>query len=331
MEADGKASRKPILTVEEQIAHLKAKGVKFVLCDEAEAVRYLAEKCNFFKLASYRKLFAKREGGDRDGQYVDLDFAQLRLLASLDQQLRFVLLGMTLDIEHFQKVAVLHEMDARGEDGYAIVADYMASLSQPNRDYRLHELKMSGYSPYSAGVYAKYADDMPAWVFFELTSFGTLIDFVRFCARRWNDRSLHVAHYDLKGVKSLELRSSWVVYRQRFRRPWSGKDCGHQFRRARCLCCECFESHSSQVDGVCSHAADCDGIRRLFTARARGTLPQACDGGSRVPVCKGGGQCFHSAFAGTGLHGMGGVPFHALIDKGAGIAIIVADVKTFGF
>lgn len=68
MEADGKASRKPILTVEEQIAHLKAKGVKFVLCDEAEAVRYLAEKCNFFKLASYRKLFAKREGGDRDGQ-----------------------------------------------------------------------------------------------------------------------------------------------------------------------------------------------------------------------------------------------------------------------
>ena len=79
----------------------------------------------------------------------------------------------------------------------------MASLSQPNRDYRLHELKMSGYSPYSAGVYAKYADDMPAWVFFELTSFGTLIDFVRFCARRWNDRSLHVAHYDLKGVKSL--------------------------------------------------------------------------------------------------------------------------------
>lgn len=203
MEADGKASRKPILTVEEQIAHLKAKGVKFVLCDEAEAVRYLAEKCNFFKLASYRKLFAKREGGDRDGQYVDLDFAQLRLLASLDQQLRFVLLGMTLDIEHFQKVAVLHEMDARGEDGYAIVADYMASLSQPNRDYRLHELKMSGYSPYSAGVYAKYADDMPAWVFFELTSFGTLIDFVRFCARRWNDRSLHVAHYDLKGVKFL--------------------------------------------------------------------------------------------------------------------------------
>lgn len=36
---------------------------------------------------------------------------------------------MTLDIEHFQKVTLLREMEDRGEDGYAIVADYMASLT----------------------------------------------------------------------------------------------------------------------------------------------------------------------------------------------------------
>ena len=121
--------RKPILTIEQQIEHLKQKGVAFELCSEEEAADYLRDKCNFFKLASYRKLFSKYEGGPRDGRYVDLDFGQLRLLAALDQELRHALLGMTLDIEHFQKVTLLREMEDRGEDGYAIVADYMASLT----------------------------------------------------------------------------------------------------------------------------------------------------------------------------------------------------------
>ena len=38
-------------------------------------------------------------------------------------------------------------MEDRGEDGYAIVADYMASLTTANEGYRLRELKMSGRSP----------------------------------------------------------------------------------------------------------------------------------------------------------------------------------------
>lgn len=195
--------RKPILTIEQQIEHLKQKGVAFELCSEEEAADYLRDKCNFFKLASYRKLFSKYEGGPRDGRYVDLDFGQLRLLAALDQELRHALLGMTLNIEHFQKVTLLREMEDRGEDGYAIVADYMASLTTANREYRLRELKMSGRSPYSSSLYAKYSGDMPAWVFLELTSFGTLIDFVRFYARRWDDRRLEASHYDLKRVKSV--------------------------------------------------------------------------------------------------------------------------------
>ena len=197
------ATRKPILTVEQQIDHLKEKGVKFELCDENKAARYLSEKCNFFKLASYRKLFSKREGGERDGQYVNLDFAQLRLLASLDQRLRRALLGMTLDIEHFQKMGILREVETRGENGYSIVSDYMGSLGAQNKEHRLHELGMNSRSPYSTSIYSKYFDDMPVWVFLELTSFGTLIDFSKFCADRWGDRALREAHYDLKRIKSI--------------------------------------------------------------------------------------------------------------------------------
>ena len=105
--------RKPILTIEQQIEHLKQKGVAFELCSEEEAADYLRDKCNFFKLASYRKLFSKYEGGPRDGRYVDLDFGQLRLLAALDQELRHALLGMTLDIEHFQKATLLRREGRR--------------------------------------------------------------------------------------------------------------------------------------------------------------------------------------------------------------------------
>ena len=79
----------------------------------------------------------------------------------------------------------------------------MASLTAANREYRLRELKTSGRSPYSSSLYAKYSGDMPVWAFLELTSFGTLIDFVRFCARRWGDRRLEASHYDLKRVKSV--------------------------------------------------------------------------------------------------------------------------------
>lgn len=37
-------SRKPILTIEQQIEHLRRKGVSFELCSEAEAARILPAK-----------------------------------------------------------------------------------------------------------------------------------------------------------------------------------------------------------------------------------------------------------------------------------------------
>ena len=131
--------------------------------------------------------------------------------------------GMTLDIEHFQKVTLLREMEDCGEGGYAIVADYMASLTAANREYRLRELKMSGRSPWQLELYAKYSGDMPAWAFLELTSFGTPIDFVRFCARRWGRQAPRGLHYDLKREVRPQLRAhgSCLIncFAERGRRP----------------------------------------------------------------------------------------------------------------
>ena len=49
--------RKPILTIEQQIEHLKQKGVAFELCSEEEATDYLRDKCKFFTRASSSRLF----------------------------------------------------------------------------------------------------------------------------------------------------------------------------------------------------------------------------------------------------------------------------------
>ena len=77
-------SRKPILTIEQQIEHLRRKGVSFELCSEAEAARILAGQDHYFRLAAYRVLFPKRVGGPRDGQYAGLDFGHLVDLAAID-------------------------------------------------------------------------------------------------------------------------------------------------------------------------------------------------------------------------------------------------------
>ena len=101
-DAEGREHIKPKLSIDQQIAHLRAKGVKFVKCSEEEARSYLSHERGFYELTSYRKLFTKRQGGERDGEYANLDFAQLVAFAELDESLRDAMLVMARQIEHYQ-------------------------------------------------------------------------------------------------------------------------------------------------------------------------------------------------------------------------------------
>ena len=179
---------KPPLTVEQQLVHLKAKGVTFDLCNEEEAATYLSDKCQFFRVIAYRKLFDKHVGGERDGQYINLDFAQLRYLAGLDRQFRDVMLAMSLDIEHFAKARLLHDLTLHAdEDGYSVVADYREELKSSGRMYMENELRARKGDDYCGDIIQKYAGGMPLWALLEVVSFGTLIGMMKFCADRWGD------------------------------------------------------------------------------------------------------------------------------------------------
>ncbi len=197
----------PLLSVEEQIAQLKSQGVTFDLCPVEEARAYLTDRTYYFKLRSFRTLYDKRVGGARDGQYVNLDFGHLRALASLDRDLRYALLPLTLDVEHAARTKLIRTITERDdEDGYGICADYMASLNHSERNRRKGDVKMLMNDIYCSGLLAKYGTDptkMPAWVLLELFSFGSFIDLYRFCANRWNDQDMWDEHYLLRQAKSV--------------------------------------------------------------------------------------------------------------------------------
>ena len=115
-----------------------------------------------------------------------LDFGHLRDLAAIDHMLRYTLLPMTLDVEHFAKVKLMRGLTERPEeDGYSIVGDYLAGLSKKSLDIRVGEIRRLENDRYSGGLARKYAGARPAWALVELISFGSFVDFYRFCALRW--------------------------------------------------------------------------------------------------------------------------------------------------
>lgn len=156
----GMRAIKPKPTVDEQVENLKSKGVTFDPCVEEDARETLRDKAYYFKLAAYRTRFNKRVGGERDGEYVGLDFGHLRDLAAIDHMLRYTLLPMTLDVEHFAKAKLMREVTEReDEDGYSIVDDYLESLSERDRSIREKEMDRLENDRYSGNLARRY--DVP--------------------------------------------------------------------------------------------------------------------------------------------------------------------------
>lgn len=201
---------KPILDTDGQIAHLQSKGVKFEKMSVEDAKLYLTKNNNYFKLRAYRKNFPKHPGGDFEGQYIDLDFAMLKDLAIIDMRLRYVLIHLALDIEHFSKVKLLKAIESSDNDGYQIVVDYMDSLQEKDSEEGTHrldtlkrELLRNIDNPYCGGIIAKYDECYPVWAFVEIIPLGSFIHFYGFCADQLNCKKMKDEYYLLNTVKNL--------------------------------------------------------------------------------------------------------------------------------
>ena len=200
--------KKPKLSLDEQIEHLKDKGILFNIMDESDAKKYLEQNNNYFKLTACRKNYNKHPDGKNKGKYINLEFAYLVDMAIIDMRLRYQIVHMALDIEHHAKLQLLRKLDEYDEEGYQIVQDYINSLTERQKKIYDGEIERCRRSIYCSGIIEKYDDAYPVWAFVEIITLGRFVDFYGFCAKRFADRDMMDNYYNLLTCKKIRNASA---------------------------------------------------------------------------------------------------------------------------
>lgn len=189
---------KPKLTSVQLIEKAKnERGITFQYITEQEAEAYIRLKNNYMRTAAYRKNYQKHAKGINKGKYIDLDFAYLIELSTIDMHIRNLITKMCLDIEHAMKVKMIFDVETEEtQDGYTIVDQF---LGKKENQYIVKEFARRSRSPFTGDLIEKYFKieqvqdeitgknelaitefDCPVWVLVELLSFGDFIKFYEF-------------------------------------------------------------------------------------------------------------------------------------------------------
>lgn len=195
--------RKPKLNIADQILHMESKGITFKHISKESAKKYLEENNNYFKLTAYRKNFDKYPDGPKLNTYIDLDFSYLIDLAIIDMRLRYLLLRMCLDVEHFSKVRLMKALEQSKDNGYDIVQSFESDLGTEKCELLKKETNRNQGNPYCGDLIAKYYDDLPAWAFIEIIPFGRYISFYQHCAKHLSNEKMKDEFYLLIAIKEI--------------------------------------------------------------------------------------------------------------------------------
>lgn len=172
---------KLLKTSDELISHMKIKGIKFDIAKEEDAKVFLQNNNYYMKLASYRANYDKQKSSDK---YINLDFAYLQELSTIDMHLRYLILQMCLDVEHALKTRLLKDIeDNPEEDGYDIIRRFVTKYERSCQNIQKHKS-----SEYCRELIEKYYPYFPAWVFVELISFGDMVKLYEYYTERYPGR-----------------------------------------------------------------------------------------------------------------------------------------------
>ena len=202
---------KPMMNIDDMIISLKTKNIKFNYINEDEVKNYLMFNNSYYNVLSYEGNFERYYiNGVFVDRYIDLDFAYLKDMSIIDLRVRFLLLDMILDIEHYLKLRILNMMYAIDqEDGYRVVNLYLEN--DYNIEKRLHSsIRKKAFNSYYRKMFFdidmdddKKLEDIPIWDFLEIATMGELVDFYDFFTREYNLKEENKYIYILKEIVKL--------------------------------------------------------------------------------------------------------------------------------
>ena len=162
---------RPKLTIPAQIKDMREAGITFDIISESEARHFLEIHTYYFKLKAYAKNYDKYSITEKQGQYINLDFAYLMDLSQIDSCLRKLIMKMTIDFEHYLKVKMLSDFNKTYEDGYDIIRQLFSN--QPDL---VNDIERRSDTSTCNEIIAKYRSEWAIWNIVEVISLGDFIE-----------------------------------------------------------------------------------------------------------------------------------------------------------
>lgn len=209
-----RALKKEKFSIDHQIEYMDDKGISFNFIKPKPAMTLLSNNSYYYKITSFRKNYSK----DKSGRYINLDFGNLNDLATIDMHFRYLIIQLTLDIEHSLKAKLVNLITSDPkEDGYSIINEFEKYLEESfnkrnennGKTYKnitntIMDRNSDKYG-YSIDLYTKRKKNPAIWVLIELMSYGELNNFIEFYVKseKMGYNSFDKANKFLKSTKKM--------------------------------------------------------------------------------------------------------------------------------
>lgn len=148
---------------------LKKRNVTFERINEYNAMSIMQKRYSFYKLSDFFPVFETYRSGPQKGQFVDLDFAQLVLLADIDLSLSKIVMDICLEVEICLKTKLIYEAESYC-DSDSFFSEYYAM----DREYLDRTFSPGNLDITKDEVDSNLLDRMTFYEFVSNTQFGTL-------------------------------------------------------------------------------------------------------------------------------------------------------------
>ena len=204
--------QKPKLTISQQIEYMRdEKGIKFNIVNESEALDFLKYNNYYFKLKAFAKNYPKynQDSSNKKNKYINLEFAYLKELSTLDALFRKLVLQMVLDVEHFLKVQLISDFsDNPNEDGYTIINNFLTKI----KPQLAKEITSKSQNSYCHGLIEKYQSDFAIWNIIEVISFGDFIDLYEYYYSYYDNKyNVNGKLLPIKGIRNAAAHNNCLI------------------------------------------------------------------------------------------------------------------------